>query len=91
MRDYLSLGSCAPEEDCVQVGTDNYAILAREQCRRYIQWLRAKVGPEPPETALQIKSFPHDFGTYLEVVCYFDTDNDAAVDYTYRCEAEAWD
>jgi hypothetical protein len=35
-----------------------------------------------------------DFGTYHEVVCYFEKDNDAALDYAYQIESrcpEKWD
>jgi hypothetical protein len=41
-----------------------------------------------------VKSNPHDFGTYLTVVCEFDSANEAAASYAYRCDAEApeeWD
>ena len=52
------------------------------------------IGEEPEGTRLTIKANPHDFGTYYEVVCYFDDEDEEAARYAFRCEAEApdeWD
>ena len=75
MRDFLSIGSSPWDENCVQVGQSDYYEKAREECMRFIQLLRQKFGPEPEGAELRIKDFPHDFGTYCEVVCWFDTDS----------------
>ena len=40
------------------------------------------------ERRFAIKSFNHDFGMYYEVVCLFDTDDEEAAHYAYRCEDE---
>ena len=37
---------------------------------------------------LDYKGFPHDFGTYYEVVCYYDPARPEAVDYAMRCERQ---
>jgi hypothetical protein len=89
MRDYLTIGSAPCDEDCAQVGQPNYTWHAREECQRFIQLIRKKLGPEPEGARLAVKSFPHEFGDYLEVVCHFDTDMPDAVDYAYRCESDA--
>jgi hypothetical protein len=88
MRDYLTIGSAPCDEDCAQVGQPDYTWQARKECQRFIQLIREKLGPEPEGACLAIKSFPHEFGEYLEVVCHFDTDVRDAVDYAYRCESE---
>jgi len=52
------------------------------------------IGPEPDGASLAIKSNPHDFGTYLSVVCHFAPDVAAALDYALRCESDGpqdWD
>src|SRR5256885_15194424 len=94
MRDCMDLG-CAPSmEHCAQVGTDEYFDRARTECRAYIALLRRSLGDEPPGATLSVKSNPHDFGTYLSVVCYFDPDDPAATDYAFKCEAKGpreWD
>jgi len=88
MRDYLNIGSTPPAEDCAQVGSDNYYEESKKECKRYIELLREKMGNEPVGARLAIKSFPHDFGNYYEVVCYYDDSNPKAVDYAFRCESE---
>ena len=43
---------------------------------------------------LSVKSNPHDFGSYLEVICRYDLLHPDASDYAMRCESELpehWD
>jgi hypothetical protein len=47
MENYLVLAPAPIEEDCAQVGTDDYTARARAECRRFIALLRKKFGPEP--------------------------------------------
>ncbi len=68
MCDFLSLGSSPINETCVQVGEQDYASLAKQECARFIGLVRRTFGPEPEGAALQTKAFPHDLGTYYEVV-----------------------
>ena len=84
MRDYLSLGATPAEEPCAQVGRDDYQQLYRAECNRYIAQLRRMFGKEPKGAKLAIKAFPHDFGTYHEVVCYFE--GPEAQDYAFKLE-----
>jgi hypothetical protein len=88
MRDVLPIGSSPCEEPCAQVGQPEYYQKARQECRRFMQWLRQHLGPEPEGARLAITSFPHDFGDDLEMVCWFDAEMPASVDYAYRCESE---
>ena len=93
MRDYLDIGCTPADEPCEQVGPNcNYPKM-RLECRVFIGQLRRIFGPEPEGADLRVKGFSHDFGTYYEVVCYFDCDNKAAVEYAYRCEniPASWD
>lgn len=88
MRDYINIGSTPPEEDCAQVGSDDYRTRALAECRRYIDVIRAKLGPEVGSAVLSVKSFPHDFGTYYEVVCFYDDDDALGQDYAFKCESD---
>lgn len=91
-RDYLNIGCTPASEDCQQVGTVSYdGGLARKECEAYREQLRRQFGPEPEGARLAIKSFPHDFGNYLEVVCYFDDKYEDSVEYAFKCEGEASD
>lgn len=87
MREYLEIGAYPPEEECVQVGEDNYDQRANEECRKYIEAIRGKLGREPEGARLAIKSFPHDLGRYREVVCYYDENFPESVAYAYLCES----
>jgi len=88
MHDDVTLGSAPCDEDCVQVGKPDYRERARHECQRFIDLIRRILGPEPDRARLAITSFPHDFGGYYEVICYFNTEINASVDYAYRCESE---
>ncbi|HSX79998.1 MAG TPA: hypothetical protein VLQ80_15675 [Candidatus Saccharimonadia bacterium] len=88
MRNYFVIGSSPYEEDCIQVGAPDYYPKALQECQRFITLLRTILGPEPEGARLAIKAFDHDFGEYHEVVCWFDTENEAARAYAARCENE---
>lgn len=94
MRDYLNIGPAPAEEDCAQVGHDDYIPRARRECTAFIDQIRRTVGQPPEGAFLQSKRFPHDLGSYLEVVVVYDDDKEEAVEYAFRCESEApsrWD
>lgn len=94
MRDFIDVGSSPSDETCAQVGSDDYHPLARKECRAYIAQLRRVLGNEPEGARLSIKGNPHDFGTYLSVICYYDERLPDSVDYAFRCESESpdrWD
>ncbi len=94
MKDFIDVGCAPPCENCAQVGADGYWERARRECRAWIAQLRRTLGEEPDGARLAVKSNPHDFGTYLSVVCHFDDTLPASVDYAFRCEGEApneWD
>jgi hypothetical protein len=94
MRDYFSLGQTPSAEDCAQVGQPDYRRKALAECQRFIDLIRETLGPEPKGAELAIKSFPHDFGTYYEVVIWFERDDAEAIAYAVRCEDDAprtWD
>ena len=62
--------------------------------RHTVALIRVKLGPEPVGAQLAIKSNPHDFGPYLEVVCHFDDQDEEAGAYAYKCESDGprtWD
>lgn len=95
MREYVEIGPAPCDEECQQVGMPSYnAGLALVECRAFISQIRRTIGPEPEGAArLQIQRCPHDFGTYLDVVCYFANDG-VGLDYALKCERECpakWD
>ena len=95
MRDFLTIGSSPCDEDCLQLGSPEYtAQAAKAECQRYIECIRQHCGDEPLGATLRVKAFGHDFGTYHEVVCYFDDELQESVDYAFHVESyapEQWD
>ena len=90
-RDSFSVSSVPYEENCAQVGEDNYRKKAIVECTAYINQLE-RLFPEAKDHGIQfkIKWNNHDFGTYAEVELYFD-DSD---DYAYHIDANIpsnWD
>ena len=88
MQDFIMLGTAPVEEPCAQLGQPDCYDTVKAECRRFIRLLRQIFGDEPTGARFAIKDFAHDFGTYYEVVCLFDTDNEDAVHYAYCCEDE---
>lgn len=77
MRDYLELGPTPAGESCQQVGMPTYNdIAARAECNSYKEMLEGLF----PECEFAVKSFPHDFGNYREVVVYLDKGDPYKVD-----------
>jgi hypothetical protein len=97
MREWLDLGTTTPPmEECAQVGSKSYDYYdrARKEARAYMNQIRRLLGNEPDGAHLTIKSHPHDFGSYLTVVCMFDDQDKAAAEYAARCDAQSpqeWD
>lgn len=89
MTDCLEIGPTPSEEECVQLGDDDYVRRAEAECDRFIALIRKSVGPEPLGARLYIKRNLHDFGLYFEVAVKFDPAIPKAVEYAFRCEREA--
>ena len=92
MRDFIEIGPVPCDEECEQVGMPTYdATRARLECQCFIEQLRRQFGSEPEGARLRIKSNPHDFGNYLEVVYHFDDAHPDSVEYAFQCEGgEVW-
>ena len=81
-------------EDCTQVGVENYSELAKNEARRTIAILEKKLlGPNNEAFAaiqgyFTIGGCPHDFGTYYEIRYKFLEDEDCEVGDIQAC---AWD
>lgn len=86
MRDFLYIGSSPVEETCVGIDAGSHAQV--EECKRFIEVIRKVHGPEPEGAQLKVKSNLHDFGTYYEVICWYDDKFPDSVDYAFKVEAE---
>ena len=84
-------------EDCVCLGEDDYFDRASEEAKRFLSQIRKHYGQEPGNSQLKIQENPHDFGYYLSIEFYYDTDNIEEETYGYDIEGdkkgklETWD
>ena len=90
----IDLGSAPPDEDCAQVGTPEYEIVAYDECKRYIQLLRKAYEAHhsrsfPENVRLRVRSNEHDFGVYYSVQASFNINNEEAVDAAYWLESSS--
>ena len=96
MRDYLTLGCTPCDEECAQVGSDDYTVKSMQECEAYRHQLERKFQKVLATSGvrLQVKTFPHDFGSYREVVVSYDDQNEGEVETALAIERELpedWD
>jgi len=91
---YLELGPTPYNEDCAQVGTDNYSYKAGKECNIYSRqlwrFLKDKRGitqeTAPYSFNIITKSFPHDFGSYYEVCAKYSDGDEVAIELAFWLE-----
>ena len=94
MKDDISIGSSPCDSECAQLGDDGYHSRAMVECSALIAQIKRELGSEPEGAFLKIKNCPHDFGSYYDVICVFDTENAKARNYAFKCESDTpmrWD
>ena len=88
MKQYIELGSVPMSEECLQVGSASLSDM-RAECGIY----QHQLGRLFPHCEFGVKTFPHDFGSYPEVVVYFH-DGQLSEESAYDVEGrlpEHWD
>lgn len=88
MRETIELGSVPYNEDCAQVGTDDYAVRAKQECNAFIAQLKRQYQQHfnrdlPEACHLRIRTNYHDFGSYYEVAVSFPIDSEAAAEAAF--------
>lgn len=93
-KDVLDL-SCVPfNESSAQVGDPDYPERSVKECQTYVRQLKRELGDPPAGARLRLRSNQHDLGAYFSVVCEYDTNDEAAIEYAVKCDTEApgnWD
>jgi hypothetical protein len=91
MRTYIELNSVPFAEDCVQVDPDaDYIPAMRWECTVYKKQLERMF----PGCVFELRNFVHAFGTYIEVVYWYDDHNEDQTAQAFRIEStlpEHWD
>jgi hypothetical protein len=70
--DYIALGPTPSDEDCIQVGAEDYGPKSMRECQAWQNQLERVFPNLPDGCSFSVKSFLHDFGSYREVVLRFD-------------------
>lgn len=99
MMETIDLGPTPSDEPCAHVGTDDYELRSRLECRVYKDQLERlyveRFGRKLPESVhVKVKNFPHELGDYREVVVRFDDADQSAIDAAFWLEENApsnWD
>jgi hypothetical protein len=89
MRECMELGPSPAEEECAGIGDADYSRRNRDEIARYRELIVFKVGGEsalPAGAELHRKGFPHEFGTYHELVCSYDDTDEEARAFAYWLE-----
>lgn len=96
MTNFLNI-SCCPYNETPLVPVrpkEDYVPNMRRECRAFKAQLQRAFNDPPDSARFVVKSFPHDFGSYMEVCVEFDDDDKEAVEFAYKVESEApqdWD
>jgi hypothetical protein len=95
MKDYLVLGPVPYDEDCAQVGAEDYIEKSSLEILAYLNQLNRKF-PEAESKGIDFKKkrFDHDFGSYYEVCAYWNVNDEVSDEYVYIIEAslpDVWD
>lgn len=94
MKDYITLDSSPFNEKSAQVGQSNYRDAAFKELREFKRMMVEIWPPVNENCEYGIKGFPHDFGTYYELVSYFDDHDPISADWAYQAENKVpgwWD
>ena len=89
MSDYVNIGPTPCGESCAQIGSPDFYEKARKECNIFKRQLQRMF----PKVVFRVKSFPHDFGTYYEVIAVYDL-REGDSEFAYEAENNApeyWD
>ena len=88
MKEYMEIGPVPYNEDCAQVGFEDYRKDALKEMDAYINQLnRAFTDAESKGIKFKQKWFEHDFGSYGEVCAYWNPEDPIADEYVYIIES----
>lgn len=95
MRDWFEIGPAPCNEECAQVGENNFVSNANKEMDAYINQLNRKFGELISGTTIHFRKkwYDHDFGRYGEVIISYD-DAEEKAHLVYEIERELpefWD
>ncbi len=96
MYEYMEIGPVPADENCAQLGTDDYRENASKEMNAYINQLERVFSEHIAngEVFFRKKWFAHDFGSYGEVVVCYNPDNTNSCNAAFEIEGNLpsnWD
>lgn len=94
MIEYIEIGPNPCEEDCAQLGTPDYRRISNIEMNAYIGQLCREFSNLLDDVDFGKKWFNHDFGSYGEVVVYYNPENEASAKAAFFIESNLpirWD
>lgn len=94
MIEYMEIGPTPCEEDCAQLGTSDYRKISNIEMTAYINQLCREFATRLDYVDFGKKWFNHDFGSYGEVVVYYNTEDEESTKAAFFIESHLpmrWD
>lgn len=89
-RDYIDIGTTPTDESCLQAPYENPSA-AREEARRYREFLHEVFAPVPDDIEFRVKSNPHDFGSYYSLQIWYTQETMWFALWVEGNEPQTWD
>lgn len=92
--EYMEIGPVPCEEDCAQVGQPDFRKISSIEMNAYIHQLEREFQTRLDVIRFEKKWFNHDFGSYGEVVVYYDPEDEYSTQSAYFVESHLpmrWD
>lgn len=93
-REYMDFDLTPCDEECAQVGRDDYRRVSREEYTAMLAFIERTFGATPVGVSTTCKANAHDFGTYYQLRMYYDDEDAICTGYVYKVESELppmWD
>jgi hypothetical protein len=90
MKDYLMIDTTPTEEQCAQVGEQDYHSKARAEAKRMLAQID-KHYPLPEGATMgytTIATEHHDFGAYLQIKIVFDDECEHSINWAFSIEGD---
>lgn len=91
----IHIGPVPSLERCASVGDADFEKVSRQECWTFRRMMERHFPvPEGMDARFAVRSFPHEFGSYREVVVDYEPSDEKALAFALHCEhhtPDQWD